>query len=197
MSLWKPTFNKWLPKIDWRFLFRNLFLLTPLFKSLIHHKLSQPQFGWECLFVFYFQVGVEIRDELQLIAPSEIRHDIYREVSKKRRMIETIRALGAIIWHRHISIFHKFSRVTLRITFKLSFPNNQQITVLKISYSVKLTVNVYSFAFNVLRATCCVIKIFTITFCFQFIYNKSITYFSVDSVCRWKCSWRQWLCILL
>jgi hypothetical protein len=36
-------------------------------------------------------------DELQLIAPSEVRHDISREVSKKRRMIDTIRALGVII----------------------------------------------------------------------------------------------------
>jgi hypothetical protein len=65
-------------------------------------------------FVFYFQVGVEIRDELQLLAPSEIRDDIYREVSKKRRMIDTIGALGVIIWHRNISILLKFSKYYLQ-----------------------------------------------------------------------------------
>jgi len=123
-------------------------------------QLSQPQFGWQCLFVFYFQVGVEIRDELQLLASSEVRHDIYREVSKKRRMIDTIRASGAIIWHRHISILHKFSRFSLHTTSNLSFPNNQQIIVLTIAYSIKLTVNLFSFVFNVLRATCSATKIF-------------------------------------
>ena len=123
-------------------------------------QLSQPQFGWQCLFVFYFQVGVEIRDELQLLAPSEFRHDIYREVSKKRSVIDTIRALGVIIWHRHISTFHKFSKVNLHTTFNLSFPNNQHILVLTIGYSIKLTVNLCSSAFNVIRATCSVTKIF-------------------------------------
>jgi len=61
------------------------------------------------VFVSYFQVGVEIRDELHLIEPSEVKHDISREVSKKRRMIDTIRDLGVIISHRHISVFQIFS----------------------------------------------------------------------------------------
>jgi hypothetical protein len=65
-------------------------------------------------FVFIFQVGVEIRDELQLIEPLEVRDDISREVSKKRRMLDTIRAVGVNIWHRHtyIYMFHKFYKVT-------------------------------------------------------------------------------------
>ena len=123
-------------------------------------QLSQPQFGWRCPFVFYFKVGVEIREELQLLAPSETRDDMHREVSKKRRMIDTTYALGAIIWRRHISIFHKFSKVNLHTTFNLSFPNNQQIIVLTTGYSIKLTVNLFSSAFNVLRATCSATKIF-------------------------------------
>jgi hypothetical protein len=55
---------------------------------------------------------VEIRDELQLIDPLEIRDDIYREVSKKRKILDKVRFLGVIIWHRHISIFNQFCKVT-------------------------------------------------------------------------------------
>ena len=103
---------------------------------------------------FHFQVGVEIRDELQLLGPSEVRDDISREVSNKRRMLDTIRGLGDIIWHRHVSVFHKFALFHVYTNLKLSFLNNQLIIDLTVYYSTKFTITVFSFAFNVLSATC-------------------------------------------
>jgi hypothetical protein len=38
--------------------------------------------------------------------------------------------------------------------FNLYFPNKQQIFVLTIGYSMKFTVNIFSFGFNPLLATC-------------------------------------------
>jgi len=46
--------------------------------------------GFFFIIIIFFQVGVEIRDELQLLAASKVRHDIYPEVSKKRGMTDTI-----------------------------------------------------------------------------------------------------------
>jgi len=52
-------------------------------------------------------------------------------------------------------------------TFNLSVPNNKQIIVLTIGYSIKLMVNVFIFAFNVFRATCSTTKLFTYNSLFQ------------------------------
>ena len=108
-----------------------------------------------CLCIF-FQVGVEIRDELQLLASSEVRHDISREVSKKRGMIDTIWALAAIFPYST-----SFSKSHVRTTFNLSFPNKQHIIVLTTVYSIKVMFKISSFTCNVLRATCTFTKIFT------------------------------------
>jgi hypothetical protein len=65
-----------------------------------------------------------------------------------------------------ISVFHKFSKISLHTNFKLSFRINQHIIVLRTGYSIKLKVNAFIFAFNVIRATCSATKIFTNCFCF-------------------------------
>ena len=114
---------------------RDLFPTYPIrppppfpFKSLNHHITDTIQLTVSvCIF---FQVGVEIRDELQLIEPSDIRHDISREVSKTRRMIDTVLDLGAILFGTDIFPHStNFAYLYVDTIFNLSFPNNQQIIV--------------------------------------------------------------------
>ena len=104
---------------------------------------------------FHFQVGVEIRDGLQLLGPSEVRDDISREVSNKRRMLDTIRDLGEIIWHTHVSVSHKFALFHVYTNFNQSFSNNQLTIDLTICYSTKLMFNLLAtdFFFQILAHT--------------------------------------------
>ena len=64
--------------------------------------IARSWFGYPCLFISFIQVGVEIRDELQLISPTKVRDDISQEVSTRNGTEKReYRALSAIFWPRH------------------------------------------------------------------------------------------------
>ena len=70
----------------------------------------------------------------------------------------------------HIFIYStSFSELHVPITVHVSFSNNQRTIDLMIGYSIILIFNVFSFALNVIRATCSATKIFT-NFFFFLIY---------------------------
>jgi len=77
-----------------------------------------------------------------------------------------------------------FAKLHLHTTFNISFPNNQQRIILTIGYSIKLMFNVFSFAFNVVRATCSFTKIsmnyFLILIYLQLNYNLIVSWFSLQ-----------------
>ena len=62
-----------------------------------------------------------------------------------------------------------FSELHVRTTVHVSFSNNQRTIDLMLGYSIILIFNVFSFALNVIRATCSTTKIFT-NFFFFLIY---------------------------
>ena len=83
--------------------------------------------------MFYFQVGVEIRNELQLIEPLEVRHDTSREVSKT----ENDRHSGIWVPLFGTDIFPhsaNFAPFYVHTTLNISVPRKQQIIVLLTGY---------------------------------------------------------------